>query len=98
MAIEGYSRLPVSLECISNDKAPTVLACFLEGFHIYGLPSRIRPDKGGENVLVADHTIKKRSPGRVSMITGPTVHNQRIELLWRYVFDSVIGFYYKLFS
>ena len=90
--------MPVSLECISNDKAPTVLACFLEGFLIYGLPSRIRPDKGGENVLVADHTIKKRSPGRVSMITGPTVHNQRIELLWRYVFDSVIGFYYKLFS
>ena len=26
-AIDGYSRLPVSLECISNNKAPTVLAC-----------------------------------------------------------------------
>ena len=30
-AIDGYSRLPVSLECISNNKAPTVLACFLKG-------------------------------------------------------------------
>ena len=26
-AIDGYSRLPVSLECISNNKAPTVLVC-----------------------------------------------------------------------
>ena len=45
-AIDGYSRLPVSLECISNNKAPTVLACFLKGVHTYGHPSRVRSDKG----------------------------------------------------
>ena len=60
-AIDGYSRLPVSLECISNNKAPTVLACFLKGVYTYGLPSRIRSDKGRENVLVADYMIKERS-------------------------------------
>ena len=76
----------------------TVLAWFIEGFHTYGLPSRVRSDKGGENVLVADDTIKKRRPGKGSMITGPSTHNQRIELLWRDVFDGVIGFYYELFS
>ena len=32
------------------------------------------------------------------MITGPSTHNQRIERLWRDVFDGVIGFYYELFS
>ena len=31
--IDGYSRLPVSLECISNNKVHTVLACFLKGVH-----------------------------------------------------------------
>ena len=97
-AIDGYSRLPVSLECISNNKAPTVLACFLKGVHTYGLPSRVRLDEGRENVLVADYMIKERGPGKGSMITGPNTHNQSIDRLWRDVFDGVIGFYYELFS
>ena len=65
------------------------MACFLKGFHTYGLPRRVRSDKGGENVLVAEHTIKKRDPGRGSMITGPNTQNQRIERL-SVVFDDVI--------
>ena len=32
------------------------------------------------------------------MITGASMHNQKIERLWRDVFDGVIGFYYELFS
>ena len=97
-AIDGCSRLPVSLERISNNKAPTVLTCFLKGVHTYGLPSRVRSDEERENVLVADYMIKERGPGRGSMINGPSTHNQRIERLWRDVFDGVTGFYYELFS
>ena len=92
-AIDGYSRLPVSLECISDNKAPTVLACFLKGVYTYDLPCRVSSDKGRENVLVADYMIKERGPGRGSIITGPSTHNQRIEYLWRDVFDGVVGFY-----
>ena len=79
-AIDGYSRLPVSLECISNNKAPTVLACFLKGVHTYGLPSRVRSNKGRENVLVANYMIKERVPGRGSMITGPSTHNKGLSV------------------
>ena len=43
-AIDGYSRLPVSLECINNNKATTVLSCFLKGVETYGIPSRVRSD------------------------------------------------------
>ena len=49
-AIDGYSRLPVSLECISNSKASKVLACFLKGVHTYGLPSRVKSDIGWTQV------------------------------------------------
>ena len=61
-AIDGYSRLPVSLECISNHKAPTILACFLKGVHTFCHLSRVRSDKGRKNVLVADYMIKERAP------------------------------------
>ena len=29
--VDGFSRLPVSLECCSNNKAETVLTCFSKG-------------------------------------------------------------------
>ena len=36
----------------------------------FGFPSRVRSDKGLENVLIADYMIEKRGAGRCSMITG----------------------------
>ena len=75
-----------------------VLSCFLKGVKTYGSPSRVRSDKGKENVLVPDYMIEKRGSERGSMITGPSTHNQRIERLWRDVFDGVLALYYELFT
>ena len=97
-AIDGYSRLPVSLECINNNKATILLPCFLKGVETYGIPNRVRSDKGKDNVLVAGYMIEKRGSERGSMITGPSTHNQRIERLWRDVFDGVLAFCYELFT
>ena len=52
-AVDGYSRLPLYLKASSNNKASTVLAWFLEAVREYGLPSRVRCDKGGENTMVS---------------------------------------------
>lgn len=95
--IDGFSRLPVFLSCTDNNKAGTVLRCFLYGVEKYGLPSRVRSDKGMENVDVADYMISRRGVDRGSMITGKSTHNQRIERLWRDVFEGVLCLYYHLF-
>ena len=97
-AIGGYSSLPISRECISNNKATTVLSCFLKGVEAYGIPNRVRSNKKKESVLIADYMIEKRGSERGSMITGPSTHNQRIEHLWRDVFHGVFALYYELFT
>ncbi len=95
--IDGFSRLPVMLVCTNNNKADTLLNCFLTALNEYGLPSRVRTDKGLENVRIADYMIEKRGADRGSIITGRSTHNQRIERLWRDVFQGVLSFYYHLF-
>ena len=42
--------------------------------------------------------IEKRGSKIRSMITRPSSHKQRIERLWRDVFDGVLALYYELFT
>ena len=97
--IDGYTRIPVFLKCNGNNRAETVSNCFLDAVNAYGLPSRVRSDKGGENTAVSLYMLQHplRGPGRGSMITGRSVHNQRIERLWRDLFEGVTYIYYNLF-
>ena len=87
----------VYLKCSTNNRADTVFSLFLHAVQQFGLPSRVRSDQGGENVMVARHMIEFRGPNRGSMIVGSSVHNQRIERLWRDLFSCVIKVYYRLF-
>lgn len=95
--IDGYSRKIMYLQASNNNRAKTVLDLFLEATKENGWPSRVRSDKGGENVDVARAMLTVQGTGRSSHITGSSVHNQRIEHLWRDTFRCVCHTFYSLF-
>ena len=94
--IDGFSRLVTYLNC-SDNRAETVLNLFLRAGEQYGFPSRVRSDQGAENINVARWMIANMGGNRGSMITGSSVHNQRIERLWRDVNRIVVRSYRNLF-
>ncbi len=61
-------------QCISKHQItinhPLSLKCFRDTVSEFGLPSRVRSDKGSENVLVSTYMLTQRGIGRGSMITG----------------------------
>ena len=70
----------------------------MKGVQTYGIPSQVQSDKGEKNVLIPDFMIPNRGPEHGSMICGKSTHKQRIERLWRDVYNGVTGHYHELFS
>ena len=79
--IDGFSRLVVYLRASTNNRVDTVFSYFQEAPAMYNVPSRVRSDLGMENYEVGRFVLETRGLNRGSIITGTSVHNQRIERL-----------------
>lgn len=98
-AIDGYSRMVPYLECATNNTASTAYSIFMKSTKSFGVPSRVRSrsDKGGENYDICYFMVSYRGPNRGSHIAGSSVHNQRIERLWRDVYRCVCSTFHEVF-
>ncbi|XP_076091352.1 uncharacterized protein LOC143063230 [Mytilus galloprovincialis] len=95
--IDGHSRLMPFLRASTFNTAKAAACFFVQGVNQFGLPSRVRAHHGTEYVDIGRFMIAVNGEERGSFITGPSVHNQRIERQWRDVFCKVLDTYYKLF-
>ena len=99
-AIDGYSRMVVFAQFNTNNEAATVENLFKAAVEIYGCPSRVRTDYGGENVGMWRNMVSIHGEDSRCVIAGSSVHNQRIERHNRAVNEQVIaqfkGMFYQL--
>ena len=96
--IDGFSRVITFIQCSNNNRSETVLESFIKATQEYGIPSRLRSDHGGENVRIWEFMEEARGRDRGSYIAGSSVHNTRIERLWRDVYVAVSSTYVSVFT
>lgn len=60
----------IHIKASTNNFAETVLGNFVEAFQEWGLPSRVRGDRGGENIQVAILMATLRGENRASFLWG----------------------------
>ena len=76
----------------------TVLELFEAATAVFGLPSRIRCDKGGENFGVAHYMLTNplRGPRRASIIDRKvSTTSVNVERFWRDLFQGSLSLFYN---
>lgn len=94
--IDGYSRTIVFLHCSTNNQASTMFGSFCDAVGDYGLPDQVRSDSGGENIEVWRYMLEQHQSDS-AVLVGSSIHNERIERLWRDVQRCVAVIFADLF-
>ena len=96
--IDGFSRYLIYSVCRDNNRANTVLNAFKEGSMDVGvLPSKIRTDKGGENVNVLCFMYEVFGEDADCCLTGKSTGNQKVERVHRDSTEKALEPYILLF-
>lgn len=94
--VDGFSRTIVYMHAADNNRAATVLEQFLKGVSLFGLPTHVRSDHGGENVDVWRYMLNAHNCP-TCVITGSSTHNERVERLWRDLGRSITSVFSSTF-
>ncbi|PPQ75955.1 hypothetical protein CVT26_005783 [Gymnopilus dilepis] len=95
--VDGHSRLVIYMICSNNKKSATVGKCFRDAVAKYGWPSRVRGDFGSENNEIERLMWAKRGQLHRPYLRGRSIHNIRIERLWRDVRKDSLEFFRRIF-
>lgn len=103
--MDGWSRRMMWLQVASTNNDPQVICQYYvdTARETECIPQVLRMDPGTENVNQADVQQVLREPydeviGVPAVITGSSVHNQRIERWWGYLGSSWTQYYKDLFK
>lgn len=84
----------------TSNTADVVLSAFCKAVSRFTLPSRVRGDRGGENLKVAVYMVRRRGLNRASYMFGSSTRNTRIERVWGEVGSQLArrwrGFFQRL--
>lgn len=94
-AVDGYSRMVMFLHCSNNNRAETVKNLFIVAVQHFSRPLHIKTNHGVENVKVWEDMQATRGDG--SVLTGSSVHNQRIERFNRDLNNNCCQVYAPIF-
>lgn len=93
---DGCSCLVVFLRASSNNCSSTVLDSFVNAVARYGVPCRIKTDRGENNAVFLMMNLF-RGFRQGSTIQGRSLHNQSIERLWGDLWCGLVNVYHELF-
>ncbi|XP_035688598.1 uncharacterized protein LOC118424168 [Branchiostoma floridae] len=96
--VDGYSRTCTFLSAAGYNTADLMKRAFLLGVREYGFPSRIRTDRGSENVEIGRFMVNLRGHQHNAHFKGSSVHNVPIERFWGEVGQHCTREFKKLFE
>ncbi|CAM4373765.1 unnamed protein product [Leuciscus chuanchicus] len=94
--LDGLVSQIMYLGAADNNRSDTTLAFFSQAVEEFGYPLKVRADQGGENVGVARLMFSVRGTESNCFIAGKSVHNQRVERLWRDLWMGVTSVFYQI--
>jgi len=93
--VDGFSKLCVYLRASTRNNSEIAFKFFKWGCSRVILPSRVRTDKGTENVLIWKYMIEQRGASHKPVLKGPSTNNTRIERFWVYLTQGFVVKKYK---